>query len=63
MCRVRQANRPEGKKSVTTKRVGTYRKKVRDDIAKGGNALSILGKSAKENLERLKEVGVGLISG
>ena len=42
-------------------RLGTYRKKVRDEIAKGGNAISILGKSAKENLERLKEVGVGLI--
>ncbi|MGB0487621.1 MAG: DEAD/DEAH box helicase family protein [Candidatus Poseidoniaceae archaeon] len=41
--------------------LGTYRKKVRDSIATQGNAISILGDSAKENLERLKDVGIGLI--
>lgn len=44
-----------------TSRLGTYRKKVRDDFAKNGNALWTLHKSAKENLLRLKEVGIGLI--
>ena len=42
-------------------RLGTYRKKVRDDFAKNGNALWTLHESAKENLLRLKEVGIGLI--
>ncbi len=42
-------------------RLGTYRKKARDNVAKQGNALSILGESAKKNLERLKGIGIGLI--
>ncbi len=42
-------------------RLGTYRKKVRDKIAKQGNAISILGESAKANIERLKNIGIGLI--
>jgi|TARA_B110000459_G_scaffold14456_1_gene14144 superfamily II DNA or RNA helicase len=42
-------------------RLSTYRKKVRDDFAKNGNALWTLHESAKANLMRLKEVGIGLI--
>ena len=42
-------------------RLSTYRKKVRDIIAKDGDAISILSASARENLERLKKVGIGLI--
>ena len=60
-CEAWQTDLKERNPDYYEERLGTYRKKVRDDIAKGGNALSILGKSAKENLERLKEVGVGLI--
>ena len=60
-CEAWQTDLKEKNPDYYQERLGTYRKKVRDDIAKGGNALSILGKSAKENLERLKEVGVGLI--
>lgn len=44
-----------------TSRLGTYRKKVRDDFAENGNALWTLHESAKANLLRLKEVGIGLI--
>ena len=44
-----------------TSRLGTYRKKVRDDFAENGNALWTLHESAKANLHRLKEVGIGLI--
>ena len=44
-----------------TKRLSTYRKKVRDEFAEHGNALWTLHESAKENLLRLKEVGIGLI--
>ena len=38
-----------------------YRKKVRDSLADHGNALWVLHESARENLMRLSEVGVGLI--
>jgi superfamily II DNA or RNA helicase len=44
-----------------TSRLSTYRKKVRDDFAKNGNAMWTLHESAKANLMRLKEVGIGLI--
>ena len=60
-CEAWQTDLKEKNPEYYEERLGTYRKKVRDEIAKGGNAISILGKSAKENLERLKEVGVGLI--
>lgn len=42
-------------------RLSTYRKKVRDEFSKHGNALWTLSESAKNNLQRLKEVGIGLI--
>ncbi len=42
-------------------RLGHYRKKVRDDFADHGNALWVLHESAKANLMRLSEVGIGLI--
>ena len=42
-------------------RLSTYRKTARDRIANEGNAVSILHKSSMENIERLKEVGIGLI--
>ncbi|MDP6661763.1 MAG: DEAD/DEAH box helicase family protein, partial [Candidatus Thalassarchaeaceae archaeon] len=42
-------------------RLGRYRKKVRDDFANHGNALWVLHESAKANLMRLSEVGIGLI--
>ena len=60
-CEAWQTDLKEKNPDYYEERLGTYRKKVRDEIAKSGNAISILGKSAKENLERLKEVGVGLI--
>ena len=42
-------------------RLSVYRKKVRDDFAKHGNALWTLHDSSRETLMRLKEVGIGLI--
>lgn len=44
-----------------TSRLSTYRKKVRDNVARKGNALWTLHESAKANLIRLKDVGIGLI--
>ena len=44
-----------------TSRLSTYRKKVRDNVARKGNALWTLHESAKANLMRLKDVGIGLI--
>ena len=41
--------------------MGHYRKKVRDALAENGNALGALHESAKANLMRLSEVGIGLI--
>ena len=41
--------------------MGHYRKKVRDSIAEHGNALWVLHESARENLMRLANTGVGLI--
>jgi len=41
--------------------MGHYRKKVRDSLADHGNALWVLHESARENLMRLADVGVGLI--
>ncbi len=42
-------------------RLSTYRKKVRDEFSKHGNALWTLSESAKNNLQRLKEAGIGMI--
>ncbi len=60
-CTAWQNDLKERNRDYYDARLGTYRKKVRDMVAKEGNALSILGKSAKENLERLKQIGIGLI--
>ena len=60
-CEAWQSDLKERNPDYYEKRLGTYRKKVRDIVAKEGNSLSILGKSAKENLERLKKIGIGLI--
>jgi len=42
-------------------RLGFYRKQVRDEEAKKGEAMSYLHSSSLENLERLKDAGIGLI--
>ncbi len=42
-------------------RLSIYRKKVRDEFSKHGNALWTLSESAKTNLQKLKEVGIGMI--
>lgn len=42
-------------------RISVYRKKVRDDFSQHGNALWTLSESSRKNLERLKQVGIGLI--
>ena len=42
-------------------RLSTYRKTARDNIASEEGAISTLHKNSMENIERLKEVGVGLI--
>ena len=42
-------------------RLSVYRKKVRDDFSKHGNALWTLSESSRKTLENLKKVGIGLI--
>ena len=42
-------------------RLSVYRKKVRDDFSKHGNALWTLSESSRKTLEKLKKVGIGLI--
>ena len=42
-------------------RMGHYRKKVRDSLSELGNALWGLHESAKANLKRLSDVGIGLV--
>ena len=42
-------------------RISVYRKKVRDDFSQHGNALWTLSESSRKTLERLKQVGIGLI--
>ncbi|MEC7178789.1 MAG: DEAD/DEAH box helicase family protein, partial [Candidatus Thermoplasmatota archaeon] len=42
-------------------RLSIYRKKVRDEFTKHGNALWTLSESAKTNLQKLKQVGIGMI--
>ena len=42
-------------------RLSIYRKKVRDEFSKHGNALWTLSESSKTNLQKLKEVGIGMI--
>ncbi len=44
-----------------TSRLSVYRKKIRDEYAKHGNALWTLHESSRETLLRLKENGIGLI--
>ena len=56
-----QKSLEDSNKKYYTSRLKTYRKKVRDDFAKNGNAMWTLHESAKANLMRLKEVGIGLI--
>jgi superfamily II DNA or RNA helicase len=60
-CEAWQRDLKERNPDYYDTRLGTYRKKVRDIVAKQGKALSILGESAKKNLERLKGIGIGLI--
>ena len=60
-CEAWQSDLKKKNPNYYEERLGTYRKKVRDEIAKQGNAISILGESAKANLQRLKDVGIGLI--
>jgi len=47
--------------SYHNERLGTYRKKVRDADVRGGKVLGSLAASARENLDRLVDAGVGLI--
>ena len=56
-----QSSLKESNTTYYKSRLSTYRKKVRDDFAKNGNALWTLHESAKANLMRLKDVGIGLI--
>ena len=42
-------------------RLSVYRKKVRDDFSKHGNALWTLHESSRKTLERLKKIGIGMI--
>ena len=42
-------------------RLAVYRKQVRDDFAKNGNALWTLHDSARKTLMRLKNKGIGMI--
>ncbi len=56
-----QSSLAESNSKYYKSRLSTYRKKVRDDFAKNGNAMWTLHESAKANLMRLKEVGIGLI--
>ena len=42
-------------------RLSVYRKKVRDDFAKNGNALWTLHDSARKTLMKLKQKGIGMI--
>ena len=44
-----------------SKRLSSYRKKARDELAKHGNALHTLHENSRKNLERLKDAGIGLI--
>ena len=60
-CEVWQSDLKQKNPDYYEQRLGVYRKKVRDEIAKQGNAISILGESAKANLQRLKDIGIGLI--
>lgn len=43
------------------KRLGTYRKKIRDEITTFGNSLDVLHQSARKTLQRLKDCNVRLI--
>ena len=48
-------------KEYYDERLLVYRKKVRDDFSKHGNALWTLHDSSRETLVRLKEIGIGMI--
>lgn len=52
-----EANNPD----YYSSRLSVYRKKVRDEYAKHGNALWTLHESSRETLLHLKEKGIGLI--
>ncbi|MBA4694929.1 MAG: DEAD/DEAH box helicase family protein [Candidatus Poseidoniales archaeon] len=60
-CVAWQTDLKERNRDYYEDRLATYRKKARDAVAKEGNAISILSPSARQNLERLKKVGIGLI--
>ena len=60
-CVAWQTDLKERNRDYYEDRLATYRKKARDAVAKKGNAISILSPSARQNLERLKKVGIGLI--
>jgi hypothetical protein len=42
-------------------RLSVYRKKVREDFSKHGNALWTLHDSSRKTLEKLKDIGIGMI--
>ena len=48
-------------KKYYDERLSVYRKKVRDDFSKHGNALWTLHESSRKTLERLKKIGIGMI--
>ena len=48
-------------KKYFDERLSVYRKKVRDDFSKHGNALWTLHESSRKTLERLKKIGIGMI--
>ncbi|MDB4614460.1 DEAD/DEAH box helicase family protein, partial [bacterium] len=43
------------------RRLGSYRKKVRDNDALEGNAMATLHESSRQTLQRLKDRGIGLV--
>ena len=43
------------------KRFSTYKKKIRDEIAKSGDAVSLLHQSSRDTLEKAAAAGVGLL--
>ena len=51
----------ENNSDYYSSRLSVYRKKVRDDFAKHGNALWTLHDSSRDTLMHLKEKGIGLI--
>ena len=60
-CFAWQKDMKERNRDYYDDRLATYRKAARDAVAKEGNAISILSPSARQNIERLKKIGIGLI--